>query len=185
MIRYHRLLGGIVLILGFSCCPAPPRAQERYNFTSACFGGLGGSFDAEPGDSLSNTGYQVNLAHGHRAAARISVLRVGQLALDEDEFFGSLTDAELSYATVGGEYRFRDLLRFGDLHRARRLPAGGYGFDGRRRERHLVGARDRRHGRVPINHWLGILAELSGHYMDFDEAQSSAWATWACVHFYF
>ena len=34
------------------------------------------------------------------------VLRAGQLGLDKDEFFGSLSDADLKYVTIGGEYRY-------------------------------------------------------------------------------
>lgn len=171
MIRNHRLLGRLLLILGLLLLPGAAGAQELYNFTVGVFGGLGGSFDADPGDSLTNTGYQVNLGLVTEARTHL-VLRLGQLTLDEDEFFGSLTEAEMTYATIGGEYRVRETYFDSGIY----IALGGYrlqgtAFSGDEESDTALGLAIGATGELPINHWLGIQAEISGHYVDFDEAQ--------------
>ena len=108
MTQHHSLLGRGILpavLVTLLLLPGVARAQEMYTFTAGLLGGIGGSLDAEPGDDLSNTGYQVNLTMVTEPRTHLGV-RLGQLGLDADELFGSLTDAELSYITVSGEYRF-------------------------------------------------------------------------------
>ncbi len=171
MIRNHRLPVRLLLIFGLLLLPGAAGAQELYNFTVGVFGGLGGSFDAEPGDSLTNTGYQLNLGLVTESRTHL-VLRLGQLALDEDEFFGSLTDAEMTYATIGGEYRVRETFFDSGLY----IALGGYrlagtGFSGGDESDTALGLVIGATGELPINQWLGIQAEISGHYIDFDEAQ--------------
>src|SRR6185295_10168666 len=61
LIWNYRLLGRLLLILGLLLLPGAAGAQELYTYTVGVLGGIGGSFDANPGDSLTNTGYQVNL----------------------------------------------------------------------------------------------------------------------------
>src|SRR6185295_20339919 len=95
------LLGGLLLM-----APAAGRAQELYNFSVDLLGTIGGSPDAEPGSSLTNTGYQLNLLMVTEPGTLVG-LRIGKLSLDKDGLFNELSDAKLSYATVGGEYRAR------------------------------------------------------------------------------
>jgi hypothetical protein len=171
LIPNHRLLGRLLLICGLLSLPGAAGAQELYNFTVGVFGGIGGSFDADPGDSLTNTGFQVNLGLVTEPRTHL-VLRTGRLALDEDEFFGSLRDAELTYATLGGEYRARETFFDSGVY----VALGGYRLEGT-----MASGRDSRDtswglavgatGELPINRWLGVQAEISGHYIDFDEAQ--------------
>lgn len=171
MIRNHRLLGRLLLIFGLLVLPGAAGAQELYTYTVGVFGGLGGSIDADPGDGLTNTGFQVNLGLVTEPRTHL-VLRTGRLTLDEDERFGSLTDAEMTYATIGGEYRTREDFFDSGIY----IALGGYrlegtdpsGRDSRETSWGLaIGAT----GELPIRSWLGIQAEISGHYIDFDEAQ--------------
>ena len=171
MIRNHRLLGRLLLILGLLLLPAAAGAQELYSYTVGVFGGLGGSFDADPGDSLTNTGFQVNLGVVTEPRTHL-VLRTGRLKLDEDEFFGSLRDAELNYATIGGEYRSRGEFYDSGIY----VALGGYRLEGT-----TAAGDDSRDtswglsvgvtGELPIKRWIGVQAEISGHYIDFDEEQ--------------
>jgi len=170
LIRNHRFVGRLLLILGL-LLPGAAGAQELYTYTVGVLGGIGGSFDAEPGDSLTNTGFQVNLGMITEPGTHL-VLRTGRLSLDQDEFFGSLRDAELKYATIGGEYRNRETYFESGIY----IALGGYRLEGTRatgqdaRESSWglsVGAT----GELPITKWLGLQAEISGHYIDFDEAQ--------------
>lgn len=159
------------MIVSLLLLPGVAGAQELYTYTVGVFGGLGGSIDADPGDSLTNTGYQLNLGLVTEPRTHL-VLRTGRLALDEDEFFGSLLDAELTYLTLGGEYRSREEYYHSGVY----IALGGYrlegteppGGDSRETSWGLaVGVT----GELPIKRWLGVQAEISGHYIDFDEAQ--------------
>jgi hypothetical protein len=171
LIRNHRLPGRLLLICGLLLLPGAAGAQELYNYTVGVFGAIGGSVDAEPGDSLTNSGYQLNLGLVTESHTHL-VLRTGMLTLDEDERFGPLLDAELKYATIGGEYRAPE----GYFDSGIYIALGGYrlegtefsGDDSRETSWGLaVGVT----GELPINRWLGIQGELSGHYVDFDEQQ--------------
>jgi hypothetical protein len=171
MDRYRRALGGIALLAGLLLLPGAARAQEHYNFTVAALGSIGGSLDAEPGDDLSNTGYQLNFAMVTDPRTHVGV-RLGQLGLDGDDFFGTLRDADLTYVTVGGEYRFNEDWYESGIYFA----LGGYRLEGT--ELDGEDSRDTSFGlaagvtgEFKVNQWLGVLLELSGHYVDFDEAQ--------------
>jgi len=172
LIRHRRLLGRLLLLLGLLSLPGMAGAQEQYNYSVGLLGGIGGSVDADPGDSLGNTGYQLNLNMVTEPRTLLG-LRAGQMALDDDGLFGSLTEAELSYVTVSGEYRFRQSFYDSGFY----LGLGGYrlegtAFSGGDGEQTSVGAVVGATGDFPINNWLGVMVEFSGHYVvDFDDAQ--------------
>jgi hypothetical protein len=169
MDRYQRALGGMALLAGLLLLPGAARADEHYTFSVAALGSIGGSIDADPGDDLSNTGYQLNLAMVTDPQTHLGV-RLGRLGLDGDEFFGTLTDADLTYVTVGGEYRFNETWYDSGIY----LALGGYRLEGTARDG--SDSRDNSLGlavgvtsEFKVNQWLGVLLELSGHYVDFDE----------------
>lgn len=172
MSRDHRLLGRLLPLLALLLLPGAASAQEQYNFTAGLLGTIGGSVDADPGDSLANTGYQANFTMVTEPRTHVG-LRVGQLALDDDGVFGSLFDADLTYATLAGEYRFRQSFYDSGLYvglGAYRLQ--GTDFGGNDEDQTSLGAVVGVTGEFPINRWLGVLIEFSGHYVvDFDEAQ--------------
>jgi hypothetical protein len=176
LIRNHRLPVRLLLIFGLLLLPGAAGAQELYNFTVGVFGGLGGSIDADPGDSLTNTGYQVNLGLVTESRTHL-VLRGGRLALDEDEFFGSLSDAEMTYATIGGEYRTPETFFDSGIY----IALGGYrlegtGFSGEDESETSWGLAIGATGEMPLKQWLGLQLEISGHYIDFEDAQFFAMA---------
>jgi hypothetical protein len=171
LIGNHRLLGRLMLIFGLLLLPGAAGAQELYTYTVGVFGALGGSLDAEPGDSLTNTGYQLNLGLVTEPRTLL-VLRTGRLTLDEDERFGPLLDARLTYATIGGEYRSPERFFDSGIY----IALGGYRLEGtessgRDSRENSWGLAIGATGELPINRWLGIQAEISGHYVDFDEQQ--------------
>jgi hypothetical protein len=171
--RDHRLLGRLLIAAALLGSPGAASAQqdELYTFTVGVLGGLGGSVDAEPGDSLSNPGLQLNLSMVTEPQTHLG-LRLGQLALDDDEVFGSLTDADLTYVTLGGEYRFSERFYDSGVY----IGLGGYrlegtSFAGSDEEDTALGLTIGLTGEFPITRWLGVLIELSGHYADLEEAQ--------------
>jgi len=166
---HHRLFGS-ALLAACLLIPGAARAQEEYTYTVGLLGGIGGSVDASPGGNLDNTGYQLNLSMVTEPRTHV-VVRLGRLNLDSDRGFGSLTDAEMSYATVAGEYRLPESWYESGLY----IGLGGYRLQGTRgasdQTENAVGLSLGATGEFPVTKWLGILVELSGHYVDFDEQQ--------------
>jgi hypothetical protein len=168
--QQHRRLGTGILLVALVLLPGAARAQEPYTFTAALLGGLGGSFDANPGDKLDNTGYQLNLAMVTEPRTHVGI-RLGNLALDSEDRFGSLTDADLSYVTVAGEYRFAEAFYESGIYAG----LGGYRLEGtsggKNQSDTSIGLTVGVTGEFRVTRWLAVLVELSGHYVDFDEAQ--------------
>jgi hypothetical protein len=163
-----------VLVLGAAVlAPAPAAAQqELYLFSASALGGIGGSLDAEPGDSLSNTGYQIGFAMLTEPKTHVGV-RVGEMSLDADERFGDLFGAELLYANVAGEYRYSHSYYDSGVY----FGLGGYRLQGD--DVFSLGDEDETAlggvlgvtGEFAITRRFGVLVELSGHWVDFDDQQ--------------
>lgn len=172
--HHRRFLGGLVLLSGLLLLPGAARGAELYTYTVGVLGGLGGSFDVDRGDDLSNHGYQLNLTMVTEPSTHVG-FRLGKLDLDKSGSFGTLTGADLAYLTVGGEYRFQQTYYESGVY----LGVGGYRlrgnrFDGRGQEQTSVGLNVGITGEFPINPHFGILLEISGHYVNLDEAKMFA-----------
>jgi len=149
----------------------PVSAQDLHTYSVNLFGGLGGSFDAEPDSGLDNESFQLgfSLASGPR---NLIGARVGQLSLSGDEGFGAFSSADLTYLTIGGEFRSRRNYYDSGLY----IALGGYQLegttlDGTDGDDTALGLAVGTTADFPVNRWLSILAELSGHITDLDEAQ--------------
>lgn len=159
-----------VLALALLLAPGAARAQETYTFTVAALGGIGGSVDADVGDELDNTGFQLDLGMVIQPQNHL-VLRLGSLGLDSAERFEDLTDADLTYATIGGEYRYRHTYYDSGVY----LALGGYRLEGTDlggsdEDETAIGLALGVTGQFPIRQWLSFRVEFSGHYADFDRA---------------
>jgi hypothetical protein len=164
-------LTGLTLLLSLLLAPGVTCAQERYTYSVGILGGVGGSFDAKPGGSYSNPSYQLNLSMVTEPRTLVG-LRIGKINLDRDPLFGSLHNADLAYATIGGEYRFQESYYESGLF----LGLGAYRLHGttalgRTDDQTSVGINAGVTGEIPINRRLGILLELSGHYVNLREAK--------------
>lgn len=160
-----------VLLAAVLLLPAAAGAQELYNFTVTALGGIGGSPDSEGDDSLDNGSLQLGFSLVTEPHTQLG-LRLGQLDLGSDGSFGALDDADLTYLTVAGEYRFRETYYQSGIY----LGLGGYRVEGTS----LAGVDDEETaiglaigvvGEFEINRRFGIQVELSGHYTDLDENQ--------------
>jgi len=163
-------MGGLLLL------PGAAGAQELYTYSVGVLGGIGGSLDADPGGSLTNQSFQLNLGMVTEPHTHV-ILRLGKLSLDNDSLFGSLSNAKLDYVTIGGEYRARQAFWDSGLY----LALGGYRLygdqpSGRDRVETSVGLAVGATGELPITRHLAVLAEISGHYIHFREAQFFAMA---------
>jgi hypothetical protein len=166
--RWAGLAAGALALALLS--PGEAQAQETYTFTVAALGGIGGSVDADVGDELDNSGFQLDLGMVIQPSNHL-VLRLGKLGLDSAGQFEDLTDADLTYATIGGEYRYRHSYYDSGVY----LALGGYrlegtGLAGKTENETAVGLALGVTGDFPIRSWLAVQVELSGHYVDFDRA---------------
>lgn len=164
--------------------PGAAHAQETYTFTVGLLGGLGGSLDADVGDELDNTSFQLNLGMVFEPSDHL-VVRIGRLGLDSGDRFEDLTDADLTYLTIGGEYRYRHAYYDSGVY----LALGGYRLEGTDlggvdQDETAVGVALGVTGDFPITRWLSFQIELSGHYADLDRANVFAMGhAGVAVHF--
>ncbi|HEX5757773.1 MAG TPA: hypothetical protein VF121_01120 [Thermoanaerobaculia bacterium] len=164
-------LAGAALVLLLASGAAPVRAQELYTFSVGALGGVGGSLDVDRGDALDNLGAQLDFGLVTDLRTHL-VLRLGRLDLDTDEGFGPFADdSELTYATIGGEYKWRESYYTSGIY----LALGGYrleGIDFRGSEETdtAPGLALGVTGEFPLHRRVAVLVELSGHYVDFEDA---------------
>ena len=150
-----------------SLVPAGAFAQNLHTYSVNLLGGIGGSFDAEPDSGLDNSSFQLgfSMATGPRNTLGF---RLGQIDFSGPEGFAGFPDAELTYLTIGGEFRSQKTYFDSGLY----LALGGYRVEAPGREDDTsVGLAIGSTADFPINSWFSILAELSGHYADLDEVQ--------------
>ena len=151
--------------------PAAAQAQEPYNFSASVMGGVGGSTDADPGDGVDNLAFQLGFKLVTQPRTQLG-FRLGRFEVGSGDRFGSLTDAELTYATVAGEYRLREPFYDSGVF----LGLGLYRLDGTSvlggdgGDETAPGLTLGVSGDFAINRRLSFLLELGGHYVDFDEA---------------
>lgn len=160
----------LILVLALALAPAAA-AQDLHTYTVTFSGGLGGSFDVEPDAGLDNDSFQLGLSM-ITDTRTLLVARVGRIGFDSEAGFGGLRDADVTYLTLGGEYRQRRTIYDSGLY----LALGGYQLEGTAvaggdGDETAIGLAIGSTADFPINRHLSILAELSGHYVDFDEAQ--------------
>jgi len=99
-----RRLGIALAVLSFAGAQVAG-AQDSSTFSLGLATGLGGSLD-ERGADVDHSALQ--LSAGMLTAARTwTVVRLGRLSVDDQESIGGLAGAELEYASIAGEYRFR------------------------------------------------------------------------------
>jgi hypothetical protein len=151
--------------------PAAAGAQELYNFTASLLGGVGGSTDADPGNGLDNLALQLGFAFVTESRTQLG-FRLGNFDLGSETLFGSLRNADLTYLTVSGEYRFREAYYESGVF----LGLGGYqlqgtGPTGRSENETAAGLTLGFTSEFKVSRRLAIQLELAGHYADFDEAQ--------------
>lgn len=158
------------LLITVAAVPAPAAAQELFTFTASALGGIGGAFDVERGDGVGNPSYQLGFSVVKEPRTLVGV-RLGRVDFGNDRF-GDLFNADLTYLTVAGEYRFEESFYDSGLY----LGLGGYQLQGTRLggssgDRTAIGLAFGVTGEFTLTRRVGILVELSGHYADLDQAK--------------
>lgn len=172
MIRHVPKAGRLLLLIVLLSAPAAVSAQELHTYTVGLLGGIGGSTDVKPGRSFTNSSFQLNFGRIVSEGTEVAV-RLGHLGLDAKPTFGSLTSAGLDYVTLAGEYKFDEGYYTSGVYvglGAYRL--GGTSLvDGSHTRQTAAGGSVGLTGDFRLNRWLGVLVELSGHYVDLREAK--------------
>jgi hypothetical protein len=159
-------------VSALAVCAPQARAQELYTFTVSALAGIGGSVDADPGDGLEDTVFQLGASMVTEPRTRVAV-RAGELGLGGGDDFGPLTDAGLTYLNIAGEYHFYDSYYSPWVY----LGLGGYRLEGDRRadgatvDDTALGLAVGLVGEFNLTRRLDVLVELTGHWADFDDAQ--------------
>ncbi len=166
-VRWLIVACGAALVLAGA--PAWPQTDAT-SFEVGLAGGLGGALDADPGSGLDATTLQLRFSWVTDLHTKLAI-RAGTLDFGADEQLELLTDAELQYLTIAGEYHFRD--RFYDS--ALFLGLGYYELSGLRDG---VDASDSNVGfflgalgDFPLTRRLSFTIELSGHYAEVERVQ--------------
>jgi hypothetical protein len=156
--------------------PAGAQAQEAYTFTVSGLVGVGGSLNANFGDGIDNSTYQLNISMVTQPKTHVG-LRLGTIDLAIPDGFGdsgSLFDAELTYANISGEYRYS----YNWYESGIFLGLGAYNLEGISSLTGLtddstaIGAVLGLTGEFSMSKHFGILIEIAGHWADLEEASS-------------
>lgn len=172
MHRHLRRLAPLAVLAAFAVLlPTTAGAQDLYTFSASALGGFGGSPDATPGGSVDNPSFQLGFAVITEPRTHVG-LRVGQVSFGKDELLEGLLNADLTYATLAGEYRFDQRFYEAGMY----LGIGGYKLEGTRPgagsyDESALGFNLGVTGEFSINRRFGVLVELSGHYTDLEEVQ--------------
>ena len=165
----------LAIILAVTLMPVDAQAQD-VGITLALSGGVGGSPDS---DGYGGSGFQL-LAGMEFSPRTLTAVRFGELSTDLEFTTDSATfveDADLTYLTVGTEYRrgadYYDSGLFIGIGyyklegtRPSGLPTGDLPID-----EDSLGLSMGVTGDFRINKRFSALVEISGHYADFDDVQ--------------
>lgn len=145
-------------------------AQEPYTFTAALAGGLAGTFDSDEGGGFDQLALQGSVGM-FTTDRTMTVLRVGRVSFDSQQAVAGRFDAELDFANVAGEYRFRQAAYdYGFF-----FGVGAYRIAGIRGgaedDETALGAALGFTGDFDLTRRLSIVAEVDVHYAFFDDAE--------------
>lgn len=171
MSRQFRISAFVLFVVGLLALAPGASAQDYYNFTVFGGAGFGGSLDADPGDGVDHPSWQLGAAMVTDLRTLVG-LRYGQIGFDSAEPFDTLFDADLTYLTLAGEYKFDQTYYDAGMY----LGLGGYqleGIDagGTGRDDTSFGLVVGVNGEFPITRRFAVLVEFAGHYTDLDAAQ--------------
>jgi hypothetical protein len=164
--RRRRLLLHLALItLLLAAIAGAAQAQEEHPFRASLFYGLGGA-DSDDGSSWDNGTYQLGFSFVSDYDILVG-LRLGQLGFDEGP--GGRQNADLTFATVGGEYLFNEGYYTSGVY----LGLGWYGLDGGdlagTDSEGSIGLALGLTGDFAMTKRFSILVELSGHYTELED----------------
>jgi hypothetical protein len=162
---------GAAAVAALFAAPGAASAQQLYSFTVSAAAGFGGSLDADPGDEITLGSYQIGGAIVTEPQTLVGV-RYGRIGFDDDQPLETLFDADLTYLTLAGEYKFDETFYEGGMY----VGVGGYRLEGvdaagASQDDTSFGLAIGVTGEFPITRRFGVVVEFAGHYTDLDVAQ--------------
>lgn len=165
--RVKRSCAIVLVVLGWGVAQAG--AQETHSFTAFVSGGVAGAFDPDGTSDFGTDALQAGFGMVTDARTLV-VVRAGRLSI-ADGLAGDLLDAEIDYANVAGEYRFRQpAYDFGIFLGLGAYRLEGVGPGGASRESKL-GVALGFTGDFDLTRRVSLLAELDLHYALFAETR--------------
>ena len=148
---------------------SPAAAQSDYTFRVAALGGLGGSADSDLDNDLDHDAFQLEFGMVTNQAT-LATIRVGRIALDGDQPFDGLLDAQLEYANIAGEYRFdQGYYDYGIYLGLGAYKLGGDRVGGGDESQTALGVAFGINGDFDVTRHLAVTAGASAHYAFFDK----------------
>lgn len=161
--RWFRIVGGAAVAAALGAGAA--RAQDDHTFTASVAAGFAGAFDAEGERDFDRPTLQAAFGM-FTADSTLTIVRVGRIDLDSDRPFAGLSDAQLDFANVAGEYRFRQSAYDFGLF----VGLGGYRLQGDGGDDETaLGVALGFTGDFDLTRRLSIVAEIDAHYVFFDD----------------
>ncbi len=165
------LVVAVALVALPGVASAQASAATNHTFSVSLMGGLGGSFD-EDGPGFDNATLQVGGSVVMEGNVEVSV-RFGTMDFGSDRALGRLLDADLTYATIAGEYGFGETGYVSTLF----VGLGFYKLDGIHQLTGLqsdetrVGLTLGATGEFDLTDRFGVIVEFAGHSLPSGEAQ--------------
>jgi hypothetical protein len=158
------------LLCAWALAAASAAAQERSTFVVSLAGGAAGAWDDEVSSDFGHGAAQASFAM-YTDERTLTIVRVGRLDLGDGLSEAGLEAAELDYATVAGEVRWRQpAYDFGLA-----LGVGAYRLEGElagaRSEQSELGAVLAFTGDFDLTRRLSVVAEADIHYAFFDDVR--------------
>lgn len=162
--RWFRIVGCAAVAAALGAGAA--RAEDGYTFTASLAGGFAGAFDVQAERDFDHPALQASFGM-FTAERTLTMVRVGRFDLDSDRPFAGRLEAELDYANVAGEYRFRQAAYDFGLF----VGLGGYQLQGAGRDDETaLGLALGFTGDFDLTRRLSVVAEVDAHYVFFDDA---------------
>ena len=157
-----------ILAAGLLALPRTASA-EPYIASLNLLAGVGGSIDGEPTSGFGNANFELGVAVPTDVNTVVS-LRLGKLDLSKRSSFEGLTDADLEYVSVAGEYRFAENYYTSGIF----MGLGAYRLGGEAASGHQdetqVGVILGVDGEFQITRRLYFLVQVAGHWVNFTHA---------------
>ncbi len=162
-LRHFRTVFLVTVVLATLLWPGVEAEAQDNGITVGIFAGVGGSPDS---DGYDGSGFQL-LAAMDLSRNTLTGLRIGELTTEFELDNGIIEENDLSYLTLGTEYR-----RDADYYTSGLLIGlGYYRLEGPFTDEDSLGLTLGVTGDFRINSRFSVVVELSGHYADFDRAQ--------------
>ena len=158
------ILGLVALLIG-----SVAEAQDRGIYSVSVLAGVSGAFDSNGERAFDHTARV--LAVGMNTGEQVwTSIRLGSLALDDEELAVGRADGEIEYLSIAAENRFRlNAYTFGVFGGLGLYQLDALLLEGGREQKEALGLSLGFTGDFDITRRISIVAEVATHYVFFGE----------------